>query len=186
MSFNQELYALSYEVRKGIQIMKPYKKTQTIADNCAIEHGFLCASYRGSVGNAMIYVPLCSNSEVNPKEPTYIIVEDGEAKYLQGIDIDVLAGAHIRDFKKGRKIYKNLYRKLQEKNFECDDDESEEHSIVVSLLIKPRPWINRNVLYDYLEVAERLGLKIELHPNSACTDIDGNWKYHVELRKLCV
>lgn len=171
-------------VRYNQAKMRNSKKEQALADNCAKAHGFICASYRGCSEEALVYVPLCGNSENNPCIPTYILVRGNEVEYVQGMEyIDVLDGVKIRDFKKGRKIYKTLYRKFQEKNFECDYEESDEHSIVISQLGPKKPWINKYVLYDYLEVAERLDLKVELNPNrEECIDKDGNWMCHVELK----
>ena len=71
----------------------------------------------------------------------------------------------IRNFKNGHRIFNTLYRRFQEKNFECDNEKSEEYSIVVSQLGPKKPWINKSILYDYLEIAERLGMKVELNPN---------------------
>lgn len=162
--------------------MRNSYKTQSLADNCAKAHGFFCASYRGCSEEELIYVPLCSNSENNAHVPSFILISKEGVQYIQGMEyIDVLDGVRLRDFRRGREIYKSLYRKFQEKNFDCEENEQEEHSIVVSQLIKPMPWISRQILYDYLEVAERLGLKAELHPNRENTDCDGNWKCHVEL-----
>ena len=68
---------------------------------------------------------------------------------------------------------------------ECDNEKSEEYSIVVSQLGPKKPWINKSILYDYLEIAERLGMKVELNPNmKESIDDEGNWMYHVELRNL--
>ena len=165
--------------------MRNNKKSQAIADNYAKEHGFLCASYRGCSGEALIYEPLCSNSENNPCVPTYILIRKNKKEFLQGMEYeDTLDGIKIRDFFKGRCLYKTLYQKFQAKNFECEDEESEEHSIVVSQLGPKKPWINKNILYDYLEIAQRLGMKATLYPNrEECIDDDGYWMYHVELRK---
>jgi len=78
-----------------------------------------------------------------------------------------------------------LYHKFQKKNFECDNEDSEEHSIVVSQLGPKKPWINKNILYDYLETAERLGMKVKLNPNrEKSIDDEGDWMFHVELRNL--
>ena len=163
--------------------MRNSKKTQAIADNCAKAHGFFCASYRGCSEEELIYVPLCSNSENNPQVPSFILIRSNVAQYVQGMEyIDVLDGVRLRDFRRGREIYKSLYRKFQEKDFECEDCESEEHSIVISQLIYPKPWLSRQILYDYLEIAERLGMKVELHPNNGCIDFEGNWVYHAELK----
>lgn len=163
--------------------MRNSKKSQALADICAKEHGFFCASYRGCSAAELIYEPLNSNSENNPCIPTYILICGNEAMYVQGMEyVDVLDDVKTRDFKEGRNIFNALYRKFQEKNFECD---SEEHSVVVSQLGPKKPWINKEVLYDYLEVAERLGMKVELYPNrKESIDNDGNWMYHVELRNL--
>ena len=160
--------------------MRNCKKSQALADNCAKAHGFICASYRGCLKEELIYVPMCSNSENTPRIPAYIFIRGSETEYVQGMEyVDFLDGVRIRDFKNGRKIYNTLYRKFQEKNFECDCVESEEHSIVVSQLGPKKPWINKYVLYDYLEIAERLGMKIELHHK--CIDNEGNWMCHVKL-----
>ncbi len=165
--------------------MRNTKKTQAIADECARAHCFICASYRGCKDEELIYVPLSSNSENIPQDPTFIIISKQFVQFVHGVEYyDVLDGLKLRDFRRGREIYKSLYRKFQEKDFECEDSESEEHSIVVSQLIKPKPWISQQTLYDYLEVAERLRMKVELHPNSECTDSEGNWVYHIELRNL--
>lgn len=163
--------------------MKHNRITQSLVDKCAIAHGFFCASYRGSSEEELIYEPLCSNSENNPRIPTYILIHGNETEYVQGMEyVDVLEGVKIRDFKEGRRIFNTLYRKFQEKSFECDSEESEEHSIVISQLGPKKPWISKNILYDYLEIAERFEMKAELKPNKEdCIDDEGNWMYHVEL-----
>ena len=51
--------------------MRNSKKAQALADKCAKEHGFFCASYRGCSADELVYVPLTSNSETNPTIPTY-------------------------------------------------------------------------------------------------------------------
>lgn len=163
--------------------MRNSKKAQALADNCAKAHGFFCASYRGCSSEDLVYEPLNSNSENNPRIPTYIIIRGSEAEYVQGMEyMDVLDGVRIRDFKNGRKIYNTLYRKFQEKNFECNEEEAEEHSIVISQLGPKKPEVNKYVLYDYLEIAERFGMKVELHINENFMDDEGNWICHVELR----
>lgn len=168
--------------------MRNSKKSQALADICAKEHGFFCASYRGCSAEELVYVPLNSNSENNPSIPTYIFIRGNESEYVQGLEyVDVLDDVKTRDFKEGRNIFNALYRKFQEKKFECDNEESAEHSIVVSQLGPKKPWINKNILYDYLEIADRLGMKLELYPNKEKSiDDEGNWMYHVELRNLCV
>lgn len=166
--------------------MRNSKKAQALADKCAKEHGFFCASYRGCSAEELVYVPLNSNSENNPTIPTYILIRDNKTEYVQGIEyVDVLDGVKIRNFKNGHRIFNTLYRRFQEKNFECDNEKSEEYSIVVSQLGPKKPWINKSIIYDYLEIAERLEMKVELNPNmKESIDDEGNWMYHVELRNL--
>jgi len=54
---------------------------------------------------------------------------------------------------------------------------------VVSQLGPKKSWINKDVLYDYLEVAVRFGMKVELVPNKKRSiDDEGNWMYHIEMR----
>lgn len=165
--------------------MRNTKKTQAIADECAKAHCFICASYRGCKDEELIYVPLSSNSENIPQDPTFIIISKQFVQFVHGVEYyDVLDGLKLRDFRRGREIYKSLYRKFQEKNFDCDEDnseESEEYSIVVSQMIKPKPWIAAHILYDYLEVAARLEMKVCLYPNKERIDGNQNWIYHVEL-----
>lgn len=166
--------------------MRNSKKSQALADNCAKAHGFLCASYRGCTEKELIYEPLCSNSENNPRIPIIILIREYKTEYIRGWEcFPFLDGIRIRKFKKGRTIYNSLYHKFQKKNFECDNEDSEEHSIVVSQLGPKKPWINKNILYDYLETAERLGMKVKLNPNREKNiDDEGNWMFHVELRNL--
>lgn len=157
---------------------------QALADRCAREHGYICASYRGCSNVEFVFEPLYSNSEHNPTIPTYILVTENGADYVQGFEYqDVLDGIEIREFTEGRRIYDRLYRKFQEKNFECDEnnsEESEEHSIVISQMM-PKPWIAAHILYDYLEVAERLEMKACLYPNKERIGGNQNWIYHIEL-----
>lgn len=135
--------------------MRNSKKAQALADKCAKEHGFFCASYRGCSAEELVYVPLNSSSENNPTIPTYILIRDNETEFVQGIEyVDVLDGVKIINFKNGHRIFNKLYRRFQEKNFECDNEESEEYSIVVSQLGPKKPWINKSILYDYLEIAD--------------------------------
>jgi len=95
----------------------------------------------------LVYEPLNSNSENNPRISTYIIIRGSEAEYVQGMEyMDVLDGVRIIDFKNGRKIYNTLYRKFQEKNCECNEEEAEEHSIVISQLGPKKPEVT-NTFY---------------------------------------
>lgn len=166
--------------------MRNSRKNQILADNFAKSLGFFCASYRGRSSEDLVYEPLSSNSENNPRIPTYIFIRGNETEYVQGMEyVAVLDGIKIRDFKNGRRIFNILYRKFQEKNFECENEEWEEHSIVVSQLGPKKPWINKYVLYDYLEIAERLEMKVVLKPNrGGSIDKEGNWLYHAELKSI--
>ena len=102
--------------------MRNTKKTQAIADECAKAHCFICASYRGCKDEELIYVPLSSNSENIPQDPTFIIISKQFVQFVHGVEYyDVLDGLKLRDFRRGREIYKSLYRKFQEKDFECED-----------------------------------------------------------------
>ena len=157
--------------------MRNNKQNQTLADKCAQEHGFLCASYRGYSDNKLIYAPRCSNSENNPIIPTYIIVCENEADFVQGIEYtDFLEGAKIRDFKKGRSIYKAL----SIKNPVNDDREEWEERYVVMSIIGPKPDLPKKLLYDYLEVAERMGMKVRIRYGIEL-DLEDNYIYHIEL-----
>ena len=163
--------------------MRNTKESQASADKCAREHGFLCASYRGISNDGIIYEPRYSNSGIKLEEPTYIIINDAGTEFVSGLEyFDVLDSVKLRRFSKGKTIYKSLYQKIQEDNFICNDENNDEYDIVVSQMVMPEPWIEKNILYDYLEIADRLGMKLVLNPD--CELINGNaiWKYNAILQ----
>ena len=103
--------------------MRNSKKAQALADNCAKAHGFFCASYRGRSSEELVYEPLNSNSENNPRIPSYIIIRGSEAEYVQGMEyMDVLDGDEVPLISsKGVKRMRDLVQFVPFKKYENDE-----------------------------------------------------------------
>ncbi len=164
-------------------MLRHNKEIQVLADKCAQENGFFCASYLGRKGDVFVYEPCKKSSEekcVNVQP--IIIVEDGKAEFAYGGRVfDIIRDMKFRDYKKGRSIYKEYERKVDEFDF----NSLEENLYISYIVFNQRPGhdvpVPKTDLYKYLEIADRLNMKIELKPYRWSTSHKGPWRYYIEL-----
>lgn len=159
------------------------KEIQELADRCAQKHGYFCASYLGRKKNDFIYATRYQDSEPRTEGlPALIVVKDMTATFVMGMEsFDVLDNLRFRDYKKGRSIFKEYERKVDENDFESDD----ERKYISEIVYNQRPGfdipIEKTELYDYLEIADRLNMNIELKPCEYSKDRLDGWEYYIEL-----
>jgi len=156
---------------------------QDLADKLAKKNGFVCASYLGRKGEVFIYEPIEKTSEVKCTDlPPVISVEDGHMTFVTGERVlDILCGLKFRDYKKGREIFREMERKVDDDDFASE----EERDWICEIVYNQRPNyeipVNKTVLYKYLEVAARMNMKLELVPYDYCKERNDGWGYYLEL-----
>ena len=156
---------------------------QGLADKCAQQNGFVCASYLGRKGEVFIYEPIEKTSEVKCTDlPPVIAVEDGQVTFVTGERVlDILCGLKFRDYKKGRQFFREMERKVDDDDFASE----EERDWICEIVYNQRPSyeipVNKTVLYKYLEVAARMNMKLELVPYDYSKERNDGWGYYLEL-----
>lgn len=151
--------------------MKRYNsKIQAIADSCAREEDLFCfAAYLGRCrdfhvlhGDIYLFVPM-HNDNIPRCEgfPSYITVMNGVADFLSD---DYTLDALVNPISKynnsiGRKLLKQLERKVELKDFLSEMEEERVSAIIDYYRC---PWYGKSELYAYLAAAERLGMMLEL------------------------
>ena len=159
------------------------KHIQELADKCAQKHGYFCASYLGRKGDSFIYAPHYSDNEPRCEGlPPVIVIKDDKATFIMGIEsFDIFNNLKFRDYKKGRSIFREYERKMMENDFASD----EEREYISEIVNNQRPGyevpVEKSELYDYLEIADRLNMKIELKPCEYSMGRNDGWEYYIEL-----
>ena len=143
---------------------------QELADKCAQKNGFVCASYLGRKGEVFIYEPIEKTSEVKCTDlPPIITVENSHATFVTGESVlEILCGLKFRDYKKGRLIFREMERKVNDNDFVSDDECEWVREIVYNQRPSYEIPVNKTDLYKYLEVATRMNLKLNLVPYDFC------------------
>ena len=111
-----------------------------------------------------------------------ITIKDNQVSFVTGMQsIEILEGLKFRDYKKGRLIFREYERKLMEDAFASD----EERDYVSEIVHNQHPGydvpVPKTELYNFLEIADRLGMKLELKPYEWCKIRNDGWAYYVEL-----
>ena len=164
--------------------MKLNKAIQSIADACAQENGYFCASYIGRLGEEFVFATRYSDSEPRCEGlPSLVIVKDGQARHLMDVEsFHYLDKVKFRDYRKGRAIYREFERKVDENDFKSD----EERDYITEIVQLQRSGydvpIDGSVLYDYLEIADRFGLMLDLVPEDGCMQRHDGWEYYLRLK----
>lgn len=163
------------------------KDPQTIADMCARKCGYFCASLLGEYDQALAFSPRYKCAEALPEPeglPLVILIEAGEARVVQGSEsFEVLDKIRYRDYERGRAIFKEYERKVDENDFKT----KKERDYITEIVEHRRPGydvpVDEETLYDYLEIAERLGMKLRFKPNDVCSKRTDGWMYDIVLVK---
>ena len=159
------------------------KHIQELADKCAQENGYFCASYLGRKVDTFIYAPTEKSSEIRCTDiPPVITIKGNMVSFVTGMQsIEMLEGMKFRDYKKGRLIFREFERKVLNDDFVSD----EEREYVSEIVYNQRPGyevpVPKTELYNFLEIADRLGMKLKLMPYEWCKTRNDGWAYYVEL-----
>ena len=163
--------------------MKLNKEIQKLADERARKEGYFCASYYGRDGEKFIFLPMRADSE--PRREglfVYIVVKDMKARIHRGLNYNGLAGIRRRAFNRGRAIYREYERKYDHEDFAND----EEREYISAIVQNQRPGydvpIAKSTLYDYLEIADRFGLMLDLIPCELSMQRNDGWEYYLRLK----
>ncbi len=168
--------------------MRHNNKIQQIADECAKENGYLCALYLGKIGEeTFVYKPMEANSELRCEGLCkWIVVRGGKAEFLRCLTYEPLEGLKRRDFKKGRE----MYRKYRDIWFDQKSSTEEERQYAATIvhLVEGFCYDGGNVepttMYQYLEIAGRLNMKITSVPDPSTMDRCDGWEYYIQLVEI--
>ena len=164
-----------------VLIMRLTKDIQKLADECAREDGYFCASYLGKKGDEFIFGTRYSDSEPRTEGlPALVIVKDLVARFYMDVEsFSYLEGLKIRDCKKGRQLFREMQRKVKEEDFADAAEKVYLTTLLHDLEENLEMWMYDQVLYDYLEIAERFGLMLEVVKNDRYTGepLDPSWYY---------
>jgi len=98
-------------------------------------------------------------------------------------DFHYLGEVRRRDYRKGREIFREFERKVYENDFAND----RERRYVCEIVYNQRPGyevpVERKTLYDYLEIADRFGMKLELVPKEYSVERNDGWEYYLKLKR---
>jgi len=164
--------------------MRLNKEIQKLADERARKKGYFCASYYGRDGEKFIFLPMRADSELHREGLfVYIVVKDKKVRVHRSLNYNGLAGIRRRAFNRGRTIYKEFERKYDQDDFAND----EEREYISAIVQNQRPGydvpIAKSTLYDYLEIAERFGMKLELEVEEWSRVRNDGWEYYLHLKR---
>ena len=164
-------------------VMKLNKDIQKLADERARKEGYFCASYYGRDGEKFIFLPMHADSQRRIGGLfVYIVVQAMKARIHRELNYNVLAGIKRRDFYRGRTIYKDFVRKYDHNDF-ANDEEREYISAIVQIQSPGYDVpIDQSTLYNYLEIADRFGLMLDLIPCEWSMQRDDGWEYYLRLK----
>lgn len=166
-------------------MLRHNKHFQEFADKCAKDNGYFCASYLGRMGDSFIYAPRYSDNKIRCEGyPPVIVINDDEPLFFMGMEsFDFLKDLKFRDYKKGRSMFREYERKYYQNDFASD----EECEYISDIVNNQQPSydipVEKKELYDYLEIADRLNMKIELKPQENSMERHDGWEYYIELVK---
>ncbi len=165
--------------------MRHNKKIQALADAEAQKEGYLCASYAGRFDETFVYYPRYTDSYPRCTGlPELILVEGDKAWSVCGFEsFEIMDRYRDRDYAKGRAILREYVRKFKEAEFANDE---ERHYITEIVITTPEfsfyhcP-IELQTMYDYLEIADRLNMKVTIEPIPETMDRCDGWEYYIQL-----
>lgn len=141
------------------------KKIQILADQGAKDMGYLCASYIGRKGDTFVFSPRYSNNIPRTTGlPCVIWVEDGQMKSVQDfLSFDILHGVRHREYKKGKRLYEKMKQKVESPNCTPID---KAYFLPIIHGLDGGHSIYKDELYDYLEIADRLNMRLVIREKS--------------------
>ena len=134
------------------------KAMQAAADLQAQKGGYYCASYIGRSGNTFVYAGRYSDTIPRTLGLPYIIFyQNGECWSSQTGLLSIIHGMSWYRHDAGRK----LFRKIIERFDRYEELTDNEKMLVLVHRGQDRHPIDIEVVYDYLEIAERMGKHLE-------------------------
>lgn len=135
------------------------KTIQTLADRRAQQMGYLCASYMGRKGDMFVFSPRhTDNVPRTTGLPCVIWVENGEVSSAQDFfSFDIMHGIRMRGYKKGKRLYEEMKQDME--NPDCSHLDKE-YLLPIIHCIDGGLSIYKDELYDYLEIADRLNMRL--------------------------
>ena len=165
--------------------MRLTKEIQTLADERARKEGYFCASYYGRDEEKLIFIPMYADSQERCTGLfTYIVVKDGKARIHRGLNYNGLAGIRKRDFSRGRNIYREFEKKYDSDNFANEEEAEYIRAIVENQSPSYDVPVDKSTLYEYLEIAERFGMKLVLKVEEHSRERTDGWVYYVVLKEF--
>ena len=112
-----------------------------------------------------------------------MIVKNKQAWLCMDVEsFSYLKGMKIRDYKKGRAIYREFERKVAEDDFAS----MEERDYITEIVNNQRSVydipIDKGTLYDYLEIADRFKMKLVMKVEDWSKERNDGWEYYLELK----
>lgn len=139
--------------------MRYNKEIQKLADECAQEEDYLCASYMGRYKDSFMFEPMYEDNFPRCTGlPCIIFVKDGVASFWRELGLSDVYKNMRNIGSAGRRIAKRYRQMLKEDA--CESEEQREYiSSVLDYL--DSPLTSKSELYQFIEIAERLGKKLE-------------------------
>ena len=161
-------------------------QNQALADECAKQHKYYCANFIGTSGDYLVYSPTYRDSIPRCEGlPMLVLVKNGIARFVGGeLSFSYLDNMKFRDYRKGREILKNYIIKFETRNYASKKEENDIRDIV-NLAIGSRYDIpfDKNTIYEYLELANRLGMRLKVRQTKESSFRLDGWEYYLELVK---
>lgn len=158
------------------------KEIQALADAEVRKYGYFCASYLGRKGEEFVFATRYSDSEPRLEGlPNVVVIKDMEARYIHDIESFHYLDIPFRDYARGHAIYRDYERKVAEDDFANEAERRRISDIVHNQMPGYDVPVPKDQLYDYLEIAERLGLKAVLTPCEGSMERCDGWEYCIRL-----
>lgn len=165
--------------------MRLNKDIQKLADERARKEGYFCASYYGRDGEKYIFLPMYADSQERCEGLfVYIVVNDMKARIHRGLNYTELSGIKHRDLYRGRAIYREFERKYDHDDFANDEEREYISEIVQNQRSGYDIPVPKNTLYDYLEIADRFGMKLILEVEEWSKERHDGWVYYLVLKEF--
>lgn len=151
-------------LRRKMNIMQHNKHTQELADKCAQVHGYLCANYFGKQNDRLIYEAFHKKKpfKKGPWYPPIIVIDADKMEFMYDDRVDdILGKIRFRPLTKGKNIYNKFVRKLEQNDFSSKAERNYVTQIVNFQQSDMRNMLDEADLFEYLEIAERLDLKLK-------------------------
>jgi len=165
--------------------MRLTRKIQEQADKLAKEYSGFCAVYYGKIdSNTFVFHIEDSDSrEKCTGFPQLLVCEDGQFRHVYSFESLDIINKTKRYYSRKGWIILHQYEKIEDENYiGCTENE---RSYIRSILQWRFPSydtpIDMNVLYKYLEIAERLHMYLDFVPTEESYQRCDGWEYYIQL-----